>query len=645
MTKFDKLLEPVRIGNLEMKNRIVMPPMMTRSAENGMPSEAMINYYAERAKGGTGLIIVEFTKCDTALEPVISPLHLRLDTKKHQHAFTSLTEAVHLNGGKIALQISPGLGSWVIRKQTCPEGYQPVGPTTFANPELKARPLTTDEVESLVQSFATATVMAKDAGFDAVEIHGHSSYLLGQFMSPYVNTRTDKYGDLWRLPVEMLESSKALAGVDYPIIFRISGDEFIEGGRTIEGSVEICKRMEDSGIDCINVSDGTYYTPDSNRIFPYMTLPRATYEPESKQIREAVNVPLILAGRLSDPIDALRIVEEGTADFIGIGRGLIADPEIVNKLVKESEGSIRPCMSCNYCIGGMMSSGNGLRCAVNARVFREKELEIESTEKMKKVIVIGGGPGGMEAARVAALRGHRVTLYEKEDRLGGSLPAASTPEHKKDILPFLSWHASDLEKSGADIVLGREATPEFISEEKPDAVIVATGATSIVPKIPGVEGPNVVSSIDVLLERVNTGDEVVVAGGGLVGCDVAIFLADKGRTVSIVEMLPDVVLDMVEGDGSRGQVVKLLAQKGIACYPNLKIEEISDSGIIAGNQDGAMQAITADTVVLALGLAPRTGLMEALKGKVSELHEIGDCAEVRKIGDAVREGFFVAHAL
>jgi len=645
MAKYDRLLEPVKIGNLEIKNRIVMPPMATLSAEDGMPSEPMINYYAERAKGGTGMIIVEFTKCDTKLEPIFTPHHLRLDTEKHQQAFARLADAVHLNGSKIALQITIGLGSAVTRREAEP-GYKPLGPTTFAKPGLEARPLTTEEVESLVQSSAAATVMAKDAGFDAVEIHGHSSYLLGQFMSPYVNTRTDKYGDLWRLPVELLEASKNLAGEDYPIIFRISGDEFIEGGRTIEGTIEICKRMEEAGIDCINVSNGTYYTLESNRIFPYMTLPRATYAPESKKIREAVSsVPLLLAGRLSDPIDALRIVEEGTADFIGIGRGLLADPEFVNKLAEGREDEIRPCMSCNYCVGSMMTIGCTVRCAVNARVFRESEFKAEPAEKRKKVIVIGGGPGGIEAARVAARRGHRVTLYEKEDHLGGYLPAAATPEHKKDIIPFLNWHLSDLEKSGADVVLNTEVSPELLSEEKPDAVIIAVGATLVVPEIPGVKGSNVVSAIDVLLNRVDTGDEVVVAGGGLVGCDVAMFLADKGRKVSIVEMLPDVVLDMVDGDGSRGQVMMLLAQKGITCHTKFKIEEITEKGVITCNQDGAMQSHSADTVVLALGLKPRTKLLEKLKGKVSELHAIGDCVEVRKIGDAVREGFFVSYGL
>jgi len=622
-----------------------MPPMMTRSASEGMPSEPMVGYYAARAKGGAGLIIVEFTKCDTQLEPAVSPHHLRIDTKQHQDAFFVLTEAVHDSGGKIALQISPGLGSWVMRKQACPEGYQPVGPTTFASPGQEARPLTTQEVESLVQSFADATLRAKNAGFDAVEIHGHSSYLLGQFMSPYVNTRADKYGDLWRMPVELLRAAKSLAGDDYPIIFRISGDEFIDGGRTIDGTVEICKRMEEAGIDCINVSDGTYYTPESNLIFPYMTLPRATYEPECRVIRDAVKVPLILAGRLSRPIDALRVVEEGTTDFVGIGRGLIADPDLPNKLAGGREGEIRPCMSCNYCIGSMMTLGCGLRCAVNARTYREKELRIAPVEKPKKVFVIGGGPGGMEAARVAALRGHRVTLYEKEESLGGYLNAASTPDHKRDIRPFLEWLSTAIKKTGTHVVLSKEVTPELVLEMKPDVVVVAVGASFLVPDIPGAKGANVVSAIDVLLDKAKTGHEVVVAGGGLIGCDVAMFLSDRGRKVTIVEMMPDVAIDMGLGDGSRGHIMTLLSQKGIFCHTGMKIDKISDNSVTAIDKEGVSRSIKADTVVLAMGLKPRTGLYESLQGKVPELHRVGDCAEIGKIGDAVREAFFAAYAV
>ena len=251
----------------------------------------------------------------------------------------------------------------------------------------------------------------------------------------------------------------------------------------------------------------------------------------------------------------------------------------------------------------------------------------------------------MEVARVAALRGHRVTLYEKEDRLGGYLPAASSPKHKKDILPFLTWHVSNLKKTGTTIVSGKEATPEMVLEMEPDVVIVAAGAALDTPGIPGIEMPHVISAIDVLLEKVKTGEKVIVAGGGLVGCDVALFLADRGRQVTIIEMLPEVVTDMVEGDGSRGQVVGLLAQKEIECLTNLKIEAVIDDGVVAVNPDGETQTVRADSVVLALGLKPRTEIYDALSGKIPALHAIGDCVEARKIGDAVREGFFTAYGI
>jgi 2,4-dienoyl-CoA reductase-like NADH-dependent reductase (Old Yellow Enzyme family)/thioredoxin reductase len=640
--KFKKLFEPTYIGNIEIKNRIIMPAMVTRSAKDGMVTESMVNYYAERAKGGVGLIIVEFTKCETKIEPWMSSHHLSIDTQMHLKGFTTLTEAIHLNGAKAALQISPGLGGWVLNKDICPPEHQPIGPSTFAGPGRESRPLTTAEVESIVRSFGSATLRAKNAGFDAVEIHGHSSYLLGQFMSPFNNARDDKYRDLWRLPVELLESAKEMAGDDYPIIFRISGDEFIEGGRTIEGTIDICKRMEKAGIDCINVSDGTYYTAESNCIFPYMTLPRGTYVPECREIRKAVRVPIILAGRLSNPNDAVKVLDEGITDYVAIGRGLIADPELPRKIAEGKDDEIRHCLSCNYCIGSMMALRVRLQCAINAQVFRENECKIEQAKKSKIVFIIGGGPGGMEAARIAALRGHQVTLYEKEDRLGGYLTAASTPEHKKHIRQLIKWLSSEVEKAGANVVLGKEVDPEFVLEKKPEVVIVAVGASPLVPEIPGMEKSFVVPAIDVILGKIEVGDEVLVAGGGLVGCDVAMVLADKGMKVTIVEMLSDVALDMKVGDVSRGQILNMLDQKGVACLTDTKIEEIMDGSVVTSNKEGINRKIKANDVVMALGFESRKELFESLNGTISELYAVGDCVEVREIGDAIREGFNLA---
>lgn len=647
MDNFEKLLEPGRIGEMKVKNRIVMPAMNTLYASgDGMVTDRHVYYYAERARGGVGLIIVEVTQAQTHIESWVSALVLRLDTRKHIFGFTDLTKAIHINGAKAALQLTPSPGSWVLRKENWPPRFQSVGPTTFAFPGAVAHALTTNEVEALVQAYGAAALRARTAGFDAIEMHGHSSYLLGQFMSPYVNTRTDKYGELWRLPVELLQAVKSMAGFDFPVIFRLSGDEFIKGGRTIEGSQELCKHMEEAGVDAIDVSDGTYYTPESNCVFPSMTLPRGTFVAEAAAIKKVVKVPIIVPGKLSDPYDAEQILQEGKADFIGIGRGLIADPELPNKVAEGRLDDIRPCIYCNeLCIGGPMAGRQRLGCQVNAQAGMEREYRIEPTGKQKKVFIIGGGPGGMEAARVAALRGHSVTLYEKENRLGGYLIEASIPEHKKDVRPLVTWMTLQMKKIGVNVVLAKELTPEQILEMSPEVVIVAVGAIPYVPEIPGVQKPSVVTAIDVLRDKVKVGTEVVIAGGGAVGCDVAAFLADKGKRVTIVEMLSGVAHDVEAGANSRGTLLLMLDQKGVTCLTEMKVEEISDEGIIASDKQGARCNIKADTIVLALGFKPRTQRYDALRGKVPELYIIGDCVEPRKIGDATREGFYIANTI
>jgi 2,4-dienoyl-CoA reductase-like NADH-dependent reductase (Old Yellow Enzyme family)/thioredoxin reductase len=643
MGKFDKLFEPGKIGDMELKNRLVMPAMVTCYATyEGEVSERMLHYYAERAKGGVGLIIVEFTKAEYTFEPWSPFQTLRIDSTKQVPGFSDLVKVIKMNGAKAALQVSLGLGSWVIPPEAYSPGFQPVGPTEFAFPGGVARALKTEEVETFVQLFGAAALRSRMAGFDAVEIHGHSSYILAQFMSPFVNNRTDKYGELWRLPVELLQATKAIAGPDFPVIFRLSGDEFLEGGRDIEGSKEICKRMEEEGVDAIDVSGGTYYMqPQSNVVFPFMTLPRGTYVPQAEAIKQLVNVPVIVPGKLSDPSDAEAVLNEGKADYVAIGRGLIADAELPNKVAEGREEDVRPCIYCNEgCIGALLLLQT-LGCHVNAQVGKEREYQIEPAAEPKKVLVIGGGPGGMETARVAALRGHKVTLYEKQDRLGGHLIEASTPEHKKDIKPLIAWLSSQVTKAGAEVVLGKEVTPELVAEMKPDVAIVAVGATQFIPEIPGINEPIAVKALDVLQGKAEVGSEVVVAGGGLVGSDVAAFLADQGKKVTIVEMLPEIASDVELFGGSRSTLLFMLGQKGITSLTETKIEEITAEGVKVSNQEGE-RTIKADTVVLAFGLSSETELNKALKGMVPELFNIGDSVAPRKIGDAINEGFFRA---
>ncbi|OGO20457.1 MAG: hypothetical protein A2144_00770 [Chloroflexi bacterium RBG_16_50_9] len=640
---FEKLLEPGKIGKLELDNRIVMLPMATAYATaGGMVTDQQVHYYAERARGGVGLIIVEVTQVQTHIDSWVHTLMLSIDNRKNSFGFTDLTRAIHLNGSKVALQLTPGPGSWVVPRAVWTPGFQSVGPTTFAYPGSVARALATEEVEALVQVFGVAAQRARRAGFDAIEIHGHSSYMLGQFMSPYVNTRTDKFGDLWRFPVELLRCAKDMSGPDFPVIFRLSGDEFIEGGRTLDGSIELCKRLEEAGVDALDVSGGTYYTPESDCVFPYMTSPRGTFVPQAQEIKKAVRVPVIAVGRLSDPTYAESVLREGKADFIGMGRGLIADPELPKKVAAGRVEDIRPCIYCNACIGGQRAGRHRLACQVNARVGKEREYGTEPARNPKKVLVIGGGPGGMEAARVAALRGHSVTLYEREERLGGHLIEASTPEHKKDLARLIKWLSSQVKAAGTRVVTGKEVTPEMVLTQKPGAVIVAVGAEPLVPEIPGIQNPSVATAVDVLLGKVTLGNRVVVAGGGAVGCDVAAFLADSGKLVTVVEMLSGMALDMEDTVNSRGQLLAVLGKKAVTCLTDMKIEEITDDGVIASDKGGVKRAIGADNVVLALGFKPRTGLYNALKGRVPEVYAVGDCVESRRLGDAIHEGFFRA---
>ena len=331
--------------------------------------------------------------------------------------------------------------------------------------------------------------------------------------------------------------------------------------------------------------------------------------------------------------------------MISSSRGLIADPELPNKVAEGRVEDIRPCIYCNEgCIGALLVLQK-LGCDVNAQAGMEREYKIEPAAKSKKVLVIGGGPSGMEAARVAALRGHRVALYEKKDSLGGLLLEASTPAHKKDIAPLIAWLSSQVKKAGATVVLGKEVTTELVAEMRPDVAIVAAGTTPLIPKIPGIQKPSAVTAIDVLLDKAEVGNEIIVAGGGVVGCDVAAFLADKGKKVTIVEMLSDIALDVELFAGSRGTLLAMLGQKGVNSLTDTKLEEITDEGAIVSDKEGASRAIKADTVVLALGLKPSTKLYEALKGKVSEIYAIGDSVEPRKIGDAIHEGFYRANTI
>lgn len=655
MSEITKLFEPGKIGRLSIRNRIAMAPMLAVGlAElDGRISERCIDYYAERAKGGVGLIItgafpatlaIEFGKM---AESGIIPIP-RADIPEVIPRLKELAEAVHKYDAKIAIQLTAGFGR-VMSPLLLALGLENVAPSALPNVwdrSITTRELTTEEVERLVKSFGTATEIVAEAGIDAIELHGHEGYMMDQFMTSLWNKRTDKYGgDLdgrLRFVLEIIENIKNKAGKDFPIIFRYAIKHYIEGGRDVEESLEIARRLERAGVHALHVDAGCYddwYWPH-----PPNYQPPGCMVDMAEAVKKVVQIPIITVGRLGYPELADSVLREGKADFVALGRPLLADPQWPLKAMEGRLEDIRPCIGCQEGCIGRVFHAESLSCAVNPACGNERELEITPAERSKSVLVVGGGVAGMDAARVAALRGHKVTLCEKGDRLGGHLIPGSVPEFKRDLALLRDYYATQLAKLSVKIELGKEVTPKLVVEMKPEVVIMATGSTPIVPEIPGIEKDIVVTAIDVLLGRKMAGERVIVAGGGLVGCETAVYLAQQGKRVTVVEMLEEIIPDVFEAN--KQHLLKLLAENGVSVLTDASLGRVTDDGAIVVNKRRRYEAeLKADTVVLSLGLKPERGLIEALEGKVPELHVIGDCEEPRKIMDAVWSAFYTTRLL
>ncbi len=646
MAKLTRLFEPVKIGKLELKNRIVMPALNTKlGTEWGAMSDRMIDYYAERAKGGVALIIIENTCIDWPVGKAgTNPI--RADEWKFIQGLHDLAEAVHVYGAKIATQLHHAgrQGS----SMTSAEGQQLVAPSPIPCLPTGAempRELTLDEIEAIIGKYIFASTVTKSAGFDAVEVHGAHGYLISQFMSPYTNKREDEYGrdfeGRMRFPLRIIEGIRIATGPDFPIIFRISADEYIEGGLTLEDNKLIAQRLESAGVDVFNVSAGIYESPPwFSRIFPTMGMPQGCNVSLAQEIKKVVKTPVIVAGKLGDPILAERIIKEGKADLIAIGRALLVDPELPRKAYEGRFEDIRPCIYCNEACAGNVSRMWRIGCVVNPALGREKEYQFEPAMKAKRVLVVGGGPAGMEAARIASLRGHSVTLLEQQKVLGGQLLAASAPQFKQPIREFMEYLKTQVKKQGVKVQLGKRVTPALIKRLKPDVVVVATGATHCIPNIPGAEGGNVATASAILLGRKNTGREVVIIGGGEVGAELAWHLAEQGKKVTIVEMLGAVAMDM--NMFSRLYLMDKLAELGIEMLLNTTAQEVTHKGVVAVDSEGNKQLIKADTVILAAGFKCNNPLEKRLKGIAPEVYSIGDCVKPGKIEGAIGAAWRVA---
>ena len=637
---YDALFTPFSIGKMEIKNRLIMAPMGTYAAAmDGSVSETLSRYFEERAKGGVGAIITSSQYLNPKLAQGIYGTYF--DSKRIIPHLTGLTERIHCYGAKAIAQLSSGTGRNAHPSQCGGVPFSASAVPSVFNPDILCRPLTIEEIKEIMESWKLAAEIAAAAGFDAIEVHGHVGYIIDQFLTELWNKREDEYGgspeNRARFALEILDAIHRGAGKDMPVIYRISMDHRIPGGRTLEDSKTLLRILGEHGVDAFDVDCGCYEHPD----FVYPTFYRgdACMEYVCDTAREATDKPIMNAGNHT-PDTALRLIESGRADFAMFGRSLIADPQLPNKLMENREEDVRPCIRCNEeCIGRIWGRFTKLSCSVNPAANEEAAFEIKKAETRKNIVVIGGGPGGMEAARVAALKGHHVTLYER-DELGGTLNLPAKAAFKNRLRDLISYYKVQMEKLGVEIKHEEIGIDDPILE-KADKIIAATGSHSIVPPIPGVNGANVV---DVKVAhrdpQVLKGDNIAICGGGLSGSDFALELATEyGKKCTIIEMKPEIASDMVF---INAHSLKLyLKDAGVIVRTNCKVSEINEQGVMVVNETGETELIGADTVVSAFGLAPNRELTDQLKKRYNKKTIfVGDCVEVAKSGKAIRSGFY-----
>jgi NADH:flavin oxidoreductases, Old Yellow Enzyme family len=639
---FPNLFKPGKIGNLELKNRIVKAPQSTgMSNMDGSVSERLIRHYRELAKGGTGLVIVEYAYVDN-IASKSAQCQLGISDKEHIPGLSWLADVIKDNGAKAGIQIEHCGRQKFLGTKPMKAASQIPWPNLYNNYGVVPDALTIEEIEKIVEAFGDSAKRAVDAGFDLVEIHGAHGYLITNFLSPHTNKRNDFYGgsleNRMRILVQIVNNCRKKIGYDFPLTVRLSGTDYEPDGLTIEDTITISKVLEQIGIDAIHVSGGDHHTM-IDQVSP-MPVPVCHNVWAAEIIKKGVSIPVIASGSITLPEYAEEIISSGKGDFVGLGRPLWADQEWPKKAMEDRPEDIRPCIRCNEgCLERTFFKYRAVTCGVNPTIGREGDLQITPALVKKKVLIVGGGPAGMEAARVCALRGHEVTLYEKK-QLGGYLHEASVPEFKQDIKPFMSYLIHQIEKLGINVV-NEDATVENINSQGYDVVIVATGARNIELKVPGIDKNLVVNALDVLDGKVQLGKNIIVVGGGLIGTETALYLSEQGYDISIVEMLNEIMADVAVTD--KLAYAERIKKTNLKIYTGYKVVEVTGENVVLSGSKGNKKLIPADTIITAIGLSPDNCLYNDLvNGTEAEVYKIGDAVIAGKIYDAIHTAYKLA---
>ena len=632
MNQLPNLFSPIKINQLEINNRIVLPPMATNFADaDGYVTDAVIAYYVERARGGVGYITVEHTAI--RIDGRAFPTMLMINTDDHVKGFRTLVDAVHDENGKIFIQINHA-GRQTASQTT---GLPIVSASAVRCPLREETPkaLTIMEIQELIAAFANAARRVQAAGADGVEIHMAHGYLLNQFLSPIVNKREDEFGGSFenrmKVPLEALRAVRKTVGQDFPISCRISGDEYLDGGLGLADTQKVAQALEKNGADVIHVSACMSSSPFP--MIPHYYMEEGTFVHLAAGIKSVVDIPVITVGRIRNPKMAEEIIASGKADLVSMGRALIADPHLPDKARAGKFDEIVPCISCNRCSSSLVKVGS-LRCTVNPEVSRETWLKIDKkVAHPKKVWIIGAGPAGMKAAQVAALRGHFVTLFEKQETLGGRFRLAALPPGKKCLQEFTDYLSLQVEQLNVNIIKGKPFDVNSLQKESPDAVILATGSRTIIPDF--CQGADVITDDQILNSKVDVAQEVLVLGGGDTGVEIADYLSEQGKTVTIMELREGIGIDM--HPAIRSFITQKLAAQGVSILTSTKAVCFKNECLLTESPDGPRELDCFDQIVSSVGTKSNTEMVPLIKEYCQNLYVVGDAKAPRDAMEAVFE--------